>query len=153
MPKAYNGGMDRFDALTSIVIWSHRIGRVVAREAGSTTPAAQWRALSELDESGAMRLTELAAACRVTQPGMTRLVGQMVEHGLVERKPDPADARAVMIEITEAGRAARAAWIRTIRERLAPRFADLGDEEWAALETTAAILAARTPDITIGATR
>jgi len=145
--------MDRFDALTNIVLSAHRIGRVVAREAGSTTPAAQWRALSELEESGAMRLTELAAACRVTQPGMTRLVAQMAEHGLVAREPDQADARALRIGITEAGRAARAAWIRTIRAQLAPRFADLTDDEWTALERTAAILAARTPNITIGAAR
>ncbi len=141
------------DALTSLVLWSHRIGRVVAREAGSTTPAAQWRALSTLDQEGPMRLGALAAECRVTQPGMTRLVAQMVEHGVVERHPDPADERAVVVEITEAGREARNAWLRTIRETLAPRFDDLTDQEWSAIETAAALVAARTPDLTIGAAR
>jgi len=153
MPKIYNEGMDPIDALTNLVIRAHRIGRVVAREAGSTTPAAQWRALSTLEEEGPLRIGELAAACRVTQPGMTRLVAQMVEHGLVARRHDPVDERAVRLEVTDAGRAAHAAWIATIRETLAPWFADLSEEERAAIETAAAVLAARTPDLPIGANR
>jgi len=143
--KAYNCDMDPIDALTSLVIRAHRLGRVVAREAGSSTPAAQWRALSTLEEEGPLRIGELAAACRVTQPGMTRLVGQMVEHGLLERHRDPQDERAVQLQITEAGRRARAEWIATIRATLAPWFADLSDAERAAIETTAALLADRTP--------
>ncbi len=139
--------MEQLDSLTAIVLWSHLIGRVVAREAGSTTPAAQWRALSTLIDGGPMRLGELAAECRVTQPGMTRLVAQMVGHGLVERGQDPHDERVVVIAATEAGREARAAWIRTIQDTLAPKFADLSAEEWQAIATAAALIAARTPTL------
>lgn len=145
--------MERVDALLSLVVWSHRISRVVAHEAGSTTPAAQWRVLSVLADEGPTRVGALAAACRVTQPGMTRLIAQMSAHGLVERGPDPADERAVVVAITDAGRTAREAWLRTFRDRIAPRFADLTDEEWSAIETTASVLAARTPGITTGAAR
>ncbi len=139
------------DALTALLIRTHRIGRVVAREAGSTTPAAQWRALSALG-AGPMRVGELAAECRVTQPGMTRLIAQMAEHGLVERRHDAHDERAVLIAVTDAGREALAGWHRTIREVLAPRFADLTDEEWRAIETASELIAARTPEL-IGVTR
>jgi DNA-binding MarR family transcriptional regulator len=145
--------MERIDALVSLVVWSHRIGRVVAHEAGSTTPAAQWRVLSVLADEGPTRVGALASACRVTQPGMTRLLTQMSERGLVERHPDPLDERAVVIDITEAGRTARDTWLRTFRDTLAPRFADLADEEWSAIERTAHVLATRTPPITLGAAR
>jgi DNA-binding MarR family transcriptional regulator len=145
--------MERIDALTSLVVWSHRIGRVIAHEAGSSTPAAQWRVLSVLDEEGPLRVGALASACRVTQPGMTRLISQMAEHGLVDRAPDPADERAVVIDITAEGRRAREDWLRTFRETIAPRFADLTAQEWAAIETTAAVLATHTPGITTGAPR
>ncbi len=145
--------MERVDALISLVVWSHRIGRVVAHEAGSTTPAAQWRVLSVLAEEGPSRVGALASACRVTQPGMTRLLTQMNELGLVDRRPDPADERAVRIAITDAGRTARDAWLGTFRDTVAPRFADLTDEEWSAIEMTAQVLATRTPAITMGADR
>lgn len=143
--------MDNIEAVVDLVTAGHRLGLIVARETGSTTPAAQWRALSMLENHGPLRLGALADACRVTQPGITRLVRSMATAGLVEKDPDPSDARAVVIRITDAGRAARSAWIDTVREVLAPRFADLSEEEWNAVLTTAALLAARTSDITIGA--
>ncbi|MBI4900030.1 MAG: winged helix-turn-helix transcriptional regulator, partial [Actinobacteria bacterium] len=77
----------------------------------------------------------------------------MSERGLVERHPDPLDERAVVIDITEAGRTARGAWLRTFRDTLAPRFADLTDEEWSAIVRTADVLATRTPSITMGGAR
>ncbi len=152
MPKAYDCRVSqseagRIDALQSLIIWSHRIGRVVAREAGNPTPAAQWRALATLAEEGAMRIGVLAAECRVTQPGMTRLVTSMVEHGLVTRAVDAADPRATLVTITELGRNAIADWHRTIRETLAPRFADLDDEDWGAIERAALLVAERAPSV------
>ena len=142
--------MQRIEALTDVIAAAHRLGRLVARTAGSTTPAAQWRALSILEESGPLRVGALATAARVTQPGMTRLIELMSASGLVERHPDPADARAVVIEITDAGRRARTEWIETARAALAPAFADLTDDEWAAIQTTAALLNARTAHLANG---
>jgi len=143
----------RVDALQSLIIWSHRIGRVVAREAGSTTPSAQWRALATLAEEGPMRIGELAAACRVTQPGMTRLVASMVELELVSRAVDGDDPRATLLSLTDSGREAIDGWRRTIRDTLAPRFADLGPDDWAAIERTASIIAERTPNVVPGLAR
>jgi len=143
----------RIAALQSLIIWSHRIGRVVARDAGNATPAAQWRALATLDEEGPMRIGVLAAECRVTQPGMTRLVASMAETGLVARAVDEDDPRATLVSVTEAGRAAIEDWRRTIRETLAPRFADLEAADWDAIERAAAIIAERTPSVLSGAGR
>jgi DNA-binding MarR family transcriptional regulator len=81
---------------------------------------------------------------RVTQPGMTRLVGQLADAGLIVREADPADSRASVIHITDAGATALAAWRVQLRDALEPHFADLSDEDWAALSRAARILAVKT---------
>jgi DNA-binding MarR family transcriptional regulator len=91
-----------------------------------------------------MRVGELAAASRVTQPGMTRLLATMTDEGLVSRIPDPDDSRAWLIDLTPRGREELSRWRGVISATLEPRFAALDDAEWAALETAARILASRT---------
>jgi DNA-binding MarR family transcriptional regulator len=60
--------------------------------------------LATLERSGPCRLTALAATEGVTQPAMTQLVGRLEESGLAIRSSDPADGRAVVVQITDAGR-------------------------------------------------
>jgi DNA-binding MarR family transcriptional regulator len=60
--------------------------------------------LTTLERSGPCRLTALAANESVTQPAMTQLVGRLEEAGLAVRGADPADGRAVQVQITDAGR-------------------------------------------------
>nr|ADO85585.1 PenR [Streptomyces exfoliatus] len=60
--------------------------------------------LDTLAVSGPLRLTELVKTEQISQPGLTQLVTRLERDGLVERHPDPADGRAVLIHITEAGR-------------------------------------------------
>ncbi len=50
------------------------------------------------------RLTELARTEQVSQPGITQLITRLERDGLVERRPDPSDGRAVLVHITEEGR-------------------------------------------------
>jgi DNA-binding MarR family transcriptional regulator len=52
------------------------------------------------------RITELAAEERVTQPAITLLVNRLAERGWVERAADPTDGRAVLVSLTDEGRAA-----------------------------------------------
>lgn len=56
-----------------------------------------------LATEGPKRLTLLAAAEHVTQPAMTQLVRRLEREGLVERRGDPSDGRAVLVTITDAG--------------------------------------------------
>jgi DNA-binding MarR family transcriptional regulator len=59
--------------------------------------------LATLERSGPTRLTALAASEGVTQPAMTQLVARLEEAGLVTRGADPADGRAVQVQLTKAG--------------------------------------------------
>jgi DNA-binding MarR family transcriptional regulator len=63
----------------------------------------QFMALRAL-AGGSLRLGQLADAVEVRGPSAVALVDGLITAGLVERKADPADARASLIELTRAGR-------------------------------------------------
>lgn len=50
------------------------------------------------------RLGELGRIVLLSQPALSRLVDRLIVRGLVSRVPDPADARATLISLTQAGR-------------------------------------------------
>jgi DNA-binding MarR family transcriptional regulator len=52
---------------------------------------------------GALRMTELAARALISRSGMTRRVARLVEEGLVCRSNVDADARGVVVALTDAG--------------------------------------------------
>jgi DNA-binding MarR family transcriptional regulator len=131
------------DILESLLVSTHRLTRLAAQATGSTTPAAQWRTLSILAAEGPMRVGELAAASRVTQPGMTRLLGTMVEEELVTRIADRDDLRAWLIVVSEKGKKALTAWRAQLAETLDPWFGELSDADWATLEAAASLLETR----------
>ncbi|WSQ13140.1 MarR family transcriptional regulator [Streptomyces sp. NBC_01231] len=60
--------------------------------------------LDTLAVGGPKRLTELARTEQISQPGLTQMVTRLERDGLVERRPDPEDGRAVLIHITDSGR-------------------------------------------------
>jgi len=136
--------MRRADDIFELVTAAHALTRLATLQTRNDAPSTQWRALSILKSDGAMRLGELAKACRATQPGMTRLVGQLAEAGLVTREHDPSDSRATVIAITPLGLEELAAWRIELRDALAPLFADVSDDEWDVLAHAARILKAHT---------
>ena len=52
---------------------------------------------------GELRMTDLAARALISRSGMTRRVARLVEEGLVQRANADADARGVVIRLTDAG--------------------------------------------------
>jgi DNA-binding MarR family transcriptional regulator len=132
------------DTLENLLVSSNRLVRIAAQSTGSRTPSAVWRTLGILETDGPMRIGELAAASRVTQPGMTRVLTTMVEEELVSRIADVEDSRAWLIRITPKGRTSLEAWRREIADALGPWFADLDEGEWAILERAVELMTART---------
>ena len=88
-------------ALNSGAIHLLRGMAAVDRRAGLTP--ARLSALSVVVYAGPRSLGALAAAEQVAGPTMTRIVDGLAALGLVERQPDPADGRAVLIAATAAG--------------------------------------------------
>jgi DNA-binding MarR family transcriptional regulator len=75
--------------------------RDLDREAGVTS--ARFSALAALRFHGAMNLRDLARFERLGAPAASRLVADMERAGLVRRRRDPRDGRALRIEATGAG--------------------------------------------------
>ena len=100
-PDAATAGVERMlsDAarrfVADVLSEVHRHGRHDVTEA----LLALFRTL-ELEGS---RLTDIAAAARITKQSMRDLVERAEGLGLVERAPDPRDGRAKMIRFSEAG--------------------------------------------------
>lgn len=130
--------------METLIVSVNRLIRAAAQATGNPTSAAVWRTLGILETEQPLRLGELAAASRVAQPTMTRLVTSMLADGLVSRSVDPDDSRGQRIELTDAGRARLTTWRATITETVGPVFADLSDDDWDVLQSAAAIVAART---------
>jgi DNA-binding MarR family transcriptional regulator len=66
------------------------------------TPSA-FRALRVLGRHGAMRQSELSEHLRIAPRSVTEVVDALESRGLAERRPDPADRRATLAELTERG--------------------------------------------------
>src|SRR3954471_6003686 len=72
-----------------------------------------------------MRLTELAHLAGMTKQSVGELVDELVDHGYVERIPDPEDRRAKLICLTERGIEAQrvgTGLLADIEKRWAKRF-------------------------------
>lgn len=135
--------------IETLIVAAHALTRIAALETASETPAAQWRTLTILRDHGPLRVGDVARLSRVTQPGMTRLVGQMAEQGLVEKSTDAADSRVSVVSVTPLGLEALQTWLLRLTSALAPHFDDLDEAEWQALRTTAAVLARKTAAVEV----
>jgi DNA-binding MarR family transcriptional regulator len=60
--------------------------------------------LGRLDREGAMSTSDLAAAERVRPQSMAQTVSELEADGLISRRPDPADGRRALLELTDKGR-------------------------------------------------
>src|SRR5436190_13586108 len=65
---------------------------------------ADFDVLAQLARAGGeLRMTELAGRALISRSGMTRRVARLVEEGLVRRANADADARGVIVALTDAG--------------------------------------------------
>jgi DNA-binding MarR family transcriptional regulator len=74
--------------------------------------------LHTLSRNGPLRLTDLTATEQLKQPAITSLVARLERDGLVSRRRDPRDGRAVLLSLTREGR-------QIVRSRHADRTAKL----------------------------
>ncbi|MCP2322885.1 DNA-binding MarR family transcriptional regulator [Hamadaea flava] len=76
----------------------------LALEPWNISPS-QWRALATLHRHGELRLSSLADHLRIAPRSTTEVVDDLESRGLVSRQPDPTDRRAVLVTLTDAGKA------------------------------------------------
>jgi DNA-binding MarR family transcriptional regulator len=84
------------------VVLGHLIRRLRSEHRFSLS---QGSVLGRLDREGPQSTSKLASAERVRPQSMGQTVAELESQGLIERRPDPADGRSALLELTDAGRA------------------------------------------------
>ncbi len=87
--------------------------------------------LAHLAANGPMRGADLAGAFDMDKGGVSRQVQSLVDLGLVERRPDSDDRRAILLDATDEGRTRLEAMSRTRSDRFDTRLAGWSDAELA----------------------
>src|SRR2546430_16520026 len=69
-------------------------------------PLRAYEVLSRLSRAPgcAMRMSDLASSVLLSASGVTRLVDQLADRGLIERRADATDARATIAALTREGK-------------------------------------------------
>jgi DNA-binding MarR family transcriptional regulator len=93
-----------------------------------------------LDEDG-LRMGELARRARLSKQTVTTMARLLERDGLVERRPDEADARATRVFLSARGRSFRTAARRVLRDLDAEAEATLGKAPVRQLRRSLAALA------------
>lgn len=93
--------LEAADRLHSAAI--HLLRRLRIRDLEMGVGPAQLSALSVLVFAGAKSLAELAEAEQVKAPTMSRIVAALLREGLVRRRRDKQDRRALVIKATPKG--------------------------------------------------
>ncbi len=68
------------------------------------TTRAQWIVLFRLRQQEGLSQVDLAEVLELQPISLVRLLDRLVEHGLLERRPDPKDRRTNRLHLTKAGR-------------------------------------------------
>jgi DNA-binding MarR family transcriptional regulator len=129
------------DLLHSAAIHLLRRAREEDRALGITP--ARLSALSVVVFRGPLTIGELAQAEGVRSATMTGIVTGLEEQGLVRRRPDDRDRRAVRVEATPAGKRMIARGRTRRIGAVAQRLGELADEDLAALWRAGQILESR----------
>ncbi|WP_018504034.1 MarR family winged helix-turn-helix transcriptional regulator [Parafrankia discariae] len=89
-----------------ILALGHQVRRGVneSLRAGAGLTLPRLKVLRLVAETGPLRLRDLASAVSVAPRTMTETVDGLEADGLVRRQIDPADRRAILLELTPAGK-------------------------------------------------
>jgi DNA-binding MarR family transcriptional regulator len=98
--------MDLKRQLIAQLVESSRLLRnyIDNRAKGRGTTRAQWIVLFRLRQQEGLSQVDLAEVLELQPISLVRLLDRLVEHGLLERRPDPRDRRANKLFLTPDGR-------------------------------------------------
>jgi DNA-binding MarR family transcriptional regulator len=87
--------------------WNELLAEAFAAAGFPEVRPAYGSVLIPLYEEDGLRMGELARRARLSKQTMTDLVRRLERDGLVERRPDPADARASLVSLSARSRSFR----------------------------------------------
>lgn len=111
-----------------------RVFKAIAHAGFADVTLAQARIFQRIGPGGT-RLTDLAGQSQVTKQTAGFLVDQLERAGYVRRTPDPKDARARLIRISDRGAAAQSIAVQVVDQVEREWAAHLGRKQWTALRS------------------
>lgn len=123
-----------------------RLVRTIRREAKTNLSVSQISALATLEDFGAMRISALATHEAIDPSVATRVVASLEREGLFERREDPDDKRASVIDLSEAGHNMLHAIWNDRTAGLSARLERLNDDERRAISAALPVLEKLTRD-------
>lgn len=116
-------------------VMRHLIAHARHRQAWSELTYQQYNVLRMIDTLGPQPQAEVARRLMVTAPVVTRLAAGLVDAGLVERRADAKDRRAVLLTLTPTGRRRARAMRRDLLAAAHELLEPLPEERRAAVAT------------------
>jgi DNA-binding MarR family transcriptional regulator len=108
----------------------HRMFRAVNDAmSGCGLSMARTKVLRRLQEQGPTRQSVLAADFELSPHSITDIVDGLERQGMAERRPDPADRRAKLVAITDAGEASLNVANETRERLLTQIFGSLSEDD------------------------
>ncbi|MCW4385698.1 MarR family transcriptional regulator [Salinibacterium sp. SYSU T00001] len=123
-------------ALASFAVWANSTTNRRNLLRSSKFPIddlAAFLALNQLIYRGAARPTDLAEALEVSTSHMSKIVARLESAGLAVKAPDPGDRRAVVVALTDEGRAVGSRIVDNIDVYFAELFRDWNEHDRAEL--------------------
>jgi len=134
------------DLASQLRIGVTRLARRLRLEGDASVTPTLLVALATIERHGPMTAGELAAHEQVRKPTVTRLIGALLERGMIERTSDPLDGRVTWVQLSPEGRRFLQRVRRRKDEYLSGRLRRLTPGELDTLERASALLERLTED-------
>lgn len=131
-----------------IVSAASRFARVATQVSNIPISSVSMRALGYIERHGPQRISYMASYESISQPAMTSAINRLAQDGLVIRQPDPIDARAQLVALTDNGRHLLEEYRQQVAAVIQPELERLTTDDYAIIERTVDILDALTNDLT-----
>jgi DNA-binding MarR family transcriptional regulator len=116
-----------------VITTAARVVRWVPRDGDFGLSLAAVRLLARIYDHGPVRISDLAVAENCSQPTITNHIKKLESQALVTRTADPRDARAWMIDLTDAGRRRLAEMRHSLGTSVLPMLSSLSRKDQKAL--------------------
>lgn len=116
--------------LSIFPLFRHKLHR---RHPKSVIPRQQMDVLHKIKFHPGKPMSFYCEKAVISRPNMTKVVNQLIDGGMVERKRDPDDRRIVTLDITEKGEKVVKAFFKDLKEQIYEATKVLSDEDVDAL--------------------
>jgi DNA-binding MarR family transcriptional regulator len=96
----------------------------------------QFEVIVLLDEEGTLQVAEIGRKLQIAKAQMTQVMDKLSELGLIERKPNPSDRRAINVSLSDRGKTVLEANKERLRNAVKETMSAISDADLAELSAS-----------------